>query len=261
MVPVLEPAEPESPTPARARRRDLVLAGLVFTAVVIVLPIVGPLIRSIHDDQPMPMWPVKAAAALALVFAIGWSALGVVCLHRYLGRPAAAPRGSHASYLVADPKLIRDLLAQHDLVCSRCGYSLHGLTAANCPECHAPVDVSVSTAETRRAETWVFILLVTLYALHAALEGVFVLLRLAAWSYGGGTYGGGLPVPLLVSLFVEPAVLILGLVPIIFYVVRWRRSSDPRTRLVARSRAGLTSVLILLAVWAWALIRNVLGLW
>ena len=61
---------------------------------------------------------------------------------------------------------LRQLLADHDTPCPRCGYNLRGLTAPQCPECAQPVTFETLLKQKRTANLpWI----ITIIAWAAAL--------------------------------------------------------------------------------------------
>jgi len=62
------------------------------------------------------------------------------------------------------PELLRDYLASHDAPCPVCGYNLRGVVLAACPECNAPIELSVGSSQARLG-AWLFAMLAFAMAL------------------------------------------------------------------------------------------------
>jgi len=45
------------------------------------------------------------------------------------------------------PELLREYLDTHDAPCPVCGYNLRGVVVENCPECNAPIELTVGSSQ------------------------------------------------------------------------------------------------------------------
>ncbi|MDF1809250.1 MAG: hypothetical protein P1U42_06105 [Phycisphaerales bacterium] len=45
------------------------------------------------------------------------------------------------------PELLREYLDTHDAPCPICGYNLRGVVLVNCPECDAPIELTVGSSQ------------------------------------------------------------------------------------------------------------------
>ncbi|MFM9995442.1 MAG: YcxB family protein [Phycisphaerales bacterium] len=83
---------------------------------------------------------------------------GIVIPKRVLGTDeattsfVAAARRLHAAAPAGPVELLGDFLANRDLACPSCGYSLRGLRTDRCPECATHLSVELLTAPSRRAD-------------------------------------------------------------------------------------------------------------
>lgn len=62
---------------------------------------------------------------------------------------AAEPQASAPPPADRDHQVLRDLLADRDIACERCGYNLRGVTAGECPECGAALRLPDSLTSLR----------------------------------------------------------------------------------------------------------------
>jgi hypothetical protein len=82
-----------------------------------------------------------------------------------------------------DSGALIEFLADRDVACPNCGYSLHGLTGSSCPECNQGLVLGVAMSEPRMG-----VLMGTLAAVFGmgVAGGVFVLVMLGfSMHYGG----------------------------------------------------------------------------
>ena len=127
-----------------------------------------------------------------------------------------------------DADLIR-WLANRDAACPMCGYNLHALTLARCPECGEHLQISLSPVDPRMAP-WIF-LLVSVSA--AAGIGFFYLI--------GITLGGDW------SSARYPLYILFAMIPMAILVVCTRRLFQRKLNRAAQWTFAIVAALVVIA--------------
>lgn len=240
-----DPAPPVDPD--RPKRRPTLFRAILLSIAMVALPPVGVVIGSYWFDMLMTTGDMVTSVVIgAALCALAWFFRPIL---RALRRALQPPFGviSLARPLVHDPALVRALLAQNDLACARCGYNLRGLADTSCPECHAPIEVRVSTTAPPGPTA----------ALAIAAAGAFVLVTAPAdiqwgpilWQFfGAGGRPGffGVTWMRLLPILCFVALSLAGTVLLLILVIAWLRRPDSDGRAIARWRLLRTAVVLTL---------------
>ena len=103
------------------------------------------------------------------------------------------------------PEMLKAYLETHDAPCPVCGYNLRGVVLASCPECNAPIELIVGSAQAKLG-AWLFAMLS--FAMALGFDAVIGLLMVIPVVSTRGESG---PVLFLAGTLVTLGLICIGM--------------------------------------------------